>query len=227
MLIALAPRTQDLGERLLEKIDRRGPNDCWPWTAGHTRYGYGYIRLGKKTVSAHRAVFALTHTLNDTTVVRHSCDNRLCCNPGHLLAGTQQDNIDDMMKRGRYGRWRKREPRRESEAFGNQSEAFVIKSKASGKYLTTKASLFGPIEDANQTDAMVGIGMTREDKRLAKNAAWRAAQGLPPKMPIGARPVREICRQRKRVPSWIKSGPGFPRDPDGLDRDDLGLSPDF
>jgi hypothetical protein len=144
MLIALAPRTQDLSE----KIDIRGANDCWPWTGTRTRYGYGSIRLDKKTVSAHRAVFALTHTINDTMVVRHSCDNPICCNPSHLLAGTQQDNIDDMMKRGRYGRWRKREPREESETFGNHSDAFVIKNKVSGKYLNTKASLFGSIEDA-------------------------------------------------------------------------------
>jgi hypothetical protein len=142
MLISLA-RT-----RLWGKIDKRRLNECWPWTSGRTRYGYGCIRLGKKRISAHRAVFALMHTISDTMVVRHSCDNPICCNPIHLLAGTQQDNIDDMMKRGRYGRWRKRKPREESEISGNRGEAFIIKSKASGKYLTAKASLFGPIEDA-------------------------------------------------------------------------------
>jgi hypothetical protein len=100
MLIALAPRTQDFEERLWEKIDKRGPNDCWPWTGCHNRYGliHGWR---EKNILAHRAVFALTHTINDTMVVRHSCDNPLCCNPNHLLAGTQQDNMHDMMERGR------------------------------------------------------------------------------------------------------------------------------
>lgn len=35
-------------------------------------------------------------------VVRHSCDNPPCCNPDHLLIGTQQDNVNDMIERGRY-----------------------------------------------------------------------------------------------------------------------------
>jgi DNA-binding NarL/FixJ family response regulator len=33
--------------------------------------------------------------------VRHACDNPACCNPLHLLAGTQTDNIADMMTRNR------------------------------------------------------------------------------------------------------------------------------
>jgi len=31
----------------------------------------------------------------------HTCDNRRCCNPAHLRIGTQQDNIDDMIQKGR------------------------------------------------------------------------------------------------------------------------------
>lgn len=34
-------------------------------------------------------------------VVRHTCDNMICCNPNHLLLGTQLDNIRDRQERGR------------------------------------------------------------------------------------------------------------------------------
>ena len=27
-------------ERFWEKVDRRGPDECWPWTAYSDRYGY-------------------------------------------------------------------------------------------------------------------------------------------------------------------------------------------
>ena len=36
--------------------------------------------------------------------VLHRCDNPACCNPDHLWAGTQKENIDDMHRKGRYGR---------------------------------------------------------------------------------------------------------------------------
>jgi hypothetical protein len=34
-------------------------------------------------------------------MVRHSCDNPPCCNPSHLLEGTQLDNMGDAASRGR------------------------------------------------------------------------------------------------------------------------------
>ena len=35
-------------------------------------------------------------------LVRHSCDFRPCCNPAHLLEGTQADNMADCIQRGRH-----------------------------------------------------------------------------------------------------------------------------
>ena len=40
-------------------------------------------------------------------VIRHTCDNRKCINPEHLLLGTHQDNVKDRVKRGRSAKGKK------------------------------------------------------------------------------------------------------------------------
>ena len=92
-------------ERLWNNIDRRGPNERWPWTARAWR-GYGLITRNNKNVRAHRAVYELSrNVILVTAIVRHTCDNPLCCNPRHLLSGIHQDNMDDRMARNRTARF--------------------------------------------------------------------------------------------------------------------------
>ena len=88
-------------ERLWGQIDRRGPDECWPWT-GTTCYGYGRFLVGTREVKAHAAVYALTKGVVPAGfLVRHSCDNPPCCNDAHLLLGDDADNKKDCIERGR------------------------------------------------------------------------------------------------------------------------------
>jgi hypothetical protein len=75
---------------------------CWHWQGRRNKYGYGEIDIPgvRQTRNAHRVVFFLIHD-RWPNVVRHTCDNRPCCNPSHLIAGTIADNIHDMYERGR------------------------------------------------------------------------------------------------------------------------------
>lgn len=34
-------------------------------------------------------------------IVMHTCDNPPCCNPSHLVLGTQAENLADMRAKGR------------------------------------------------------------------------------------------------------------------------------
>ena len=82
-----------------------GPGGCWPWTSALTEHGYGLIHVdGKVRRATHVAVELDGRAVSEGQVVRHSCDNPPCVNPRHLRVGTQRDNVNDAMARGRAQR---------------------------------------------------------------------------------------------------------------------------
>jgi len=105
------PRSRaSLEERLWRQIEKRGPDECWPWLSGVGGHGYGIIGLGGRKAGkdmAHRVVWQLFNgpipkigSGYHGGVIRHICNNRLCCNPAHLKLGTQKQNVSDMWKSG-------------------------------------------------------------------------------------------------------------------------------
>jgi len=88
-----------------EKVEQKGPDDCWNWTGAITGTGYGNFCIGnKRFVPAHRYAFVYKHQrpIKDGLNICHHCDNPKCCNPNHLFEGDQSTNINDMVSKGRY-----------------------------------------------------------------------------------------------------------------------------
>lgn len=89
-----------LAERFHAKVDRRGPDECWPWTGAVTGKGYGHLRRGGRTegwVYAHRLAYELEHgPIPDDLTIDHvrarGCTTPLCCNPAHLEVVTRVEN---------------------------------------------------------------------------------------------------------------------------------------
>lgn len=88
-------------KNFFSKVERNEAG-CWIWIAGRSTTGYGKFNLSGRAVGSHivsRMIFsgAIPKGMN----VCHKCDNPLCVNPDHLFTGTQQDNLNDMVSKGR------------------------------------------------------------------------------------------------------------------------------
>jgi hypothetical protein len=98
-------------ERVWDNILVGSQIECWPWTKSVSR-GYGqFYRTRRNQYPAHRVVFWLTYPetidlkvynfCETSQLVMHTCDNRRCCNPAHLVLGTPGDNVRDMVAKNR------------------------------------------------------------------------------------------------------------------------------
>lgn len=95
--------------RFWQKVDKRGPNECWPWIAAKDPRGYGRIGGDGRRKSGKRAVVLSHRTAYELVVgpipagmfVCHRCDNPPCCNPAHLFVATCKQNNQDMYAKGR------------------------------------------------------------------------------------------------------------------------------
>lgn len=78
-------------------------DECLEWQGSKSPKGYGKFKIGRKNTYAHRYAYsAFKGPLEPGKQVMHTCDNPSCCNPEHLRQGTNQDNVDDKMNKGRH-----------------------------------------------------------------------------------------------------------------------------
>lgn len=88
-------------DRFWSKVDKT--DSCWIWTGTIDPDGYGRFALThRKSVGAHRLSWEISNgRIPKGLGALHNCDVRNCVRPDHIYVGTQQDNSNDMVKRGR------------------------------------------------------------------------------------------------------------------------------
>jgi len=91
---------QSIDKRFGRYVNKDNQNGCWIWTGAKFNNGYGAIDGN----GSHRLSWELHNgPIPKDLCVCHKCDNPSCVNPEHLFLGTQKDNIQDMIKKGRRG----------------------------------------------------------------------------------------------------------------------------
>lgn len=140
-------------ERFWSKVDKSGEH--WLWTGGTSGGGYGTFRMGGRMIGAHVASFLLSgRSLTPGEQVLHQCDIKLCVKPSCLFAGTQADNVADMIAKGRQATGSRLCP-------GPQRGELNHGAKLTADIIATIKRLH--VGGARQADIMRATGATRSN----------------------------------------------------------------
>lgn len=95
-----------VAERFWVKVDRRAPDECWPWLGGRGSTGNAYGRFSQShgvPRPAHQVAWEIANNAPFPAgkLGCHSCDNPSCVNPAHIWPGTQSENVRDCVAKGR------------------------------------------------------------------------------------------------------------------------------
>lgn len=134
----------DLRPRFVARLHAPRANGCVEWAAWRDRDGYGIFQFrlhGKKfKIRAHRAAFMIENdiALSRDEVVRHACDNPLCCNPDHLEIGSHADNVADMVKRKRNARGTRHGRAKLTQVQAEQIRRLAVEPKANKTHIACR-----------------------------------------------------------------------------------------
>ena len=131
-------------ERFEQKIDKSG--ECWNWTGAlnYTTHGYGVFGAKSGNALAHRYSYAaFVGEILDGMQVLHRCDNKRCVRPDHLFLGTQKDNMQDMMSKGREVRYDRSGTKNPRYRVTPETVAKIKAERATGRTIASISGEFG------------------------------------------------------------------------------------
>ena|ERR1700679_1232752 len=94
-------KTQNVLQRFEAKVNKTAEG-CWYFT-GCPSMVYPWFWLNGRNEHAHVVAYALyIGEVPAGLNVLHTCDTPRCVNPDHLRVGTQAENIQDCVAKGRH-----------------------------------------------------------------------------------------------------------------------------
>lgn len=121
------PFEQEYLDKFYRYFDISLVTGCWEWNRKIQANGYGIFTYKNKAMGAHRFSYLLyCGEIPKGLMICHTCDNRKCVNPSHLFLGTSQDNVHDMIRKGRHSPPPKFYGESHSRAFSKLQESDVL-----------------------------------------------------------------------------------------------------
>lgn len=178
------PKTS-VAERFAQKFIPEPNSGCWLWIDAPDGYGYGRLQVGGKARKAHRVSYELhCGPVENHMLVCHRCDNRACVNPDHLFLGSHDENVADMVGKGRAPHVKNPSPgERNGRACLTEAQAIeIIALHAAGNYrLTEIAARFGVKRDVVA--------------KITEGRTWRHL----PRLPLSATKIGRWGTKRSRA----------------------------
>ena len=166
--MSLNNKIENLKEYVMSKITINN-NGCWEYQGTKNAKGYGMVEHMGRGHRVHRLMWQLTHgDIPADKQINHKCDNRICCNPEHLYAGTQIENVHDRQVRGR---WRPNNQRGEDIGTSKLNEQQVIEIRS--KYIPRKYSFYKLAKDKEGNGGALIRFLPDSEKGMMKDNLFR------------------------------------------------------
>lgn len=84
-------------KKFWKKVDVKNENDCWSWTGNLAKNNYGSFYMGKSfgAMTSNRITYMIFFgNIAKDYQIKHLCENKLCCNPHHLISLSQGKKIN-------------------------------------------------------------------------------------------------------------------------------------
>jgi hypothetical protein len=147
----MARSREEAREAVLENVERIPESGCWIYMGSLNWFGApNHVKFDVGREAPHRLVMRAEKGDH----VCHHCDVPMCLNPHHMYLGTHQTNMDDRLRRGKYGTNKK---------VAEEQVQFILESPLPSKQI---APLVG-ISSSRVRAIRLTAGQQR-DKRYAK-----------------------------------------------------------
>lgn len=112
--------------RFWDKV-RKTRKGCWLFNGATNHSGHGRFWDGTRLVQAHRFSYSIANgNIPEGLQVLHTCDVPNCVNPDHLWLGTNYDNVQDKVSKGRQ---QKLKGSQHGRAKLNEADIFAIRER--------------------------------------------------------------------------------------------------